>query len=327
MSFAWPWMLLGLLLLPALVAAYRRLLRRRETRRNELAALGLVAPAAADGRRHHVAPVLMLVALGVLLLGLARPQATVAVPHREGTIILAFDASSSMAAKDLTPTRLDVAKAAAKELVARQPSTIKVGVVAFSDSGLVTERPTNVKDDVVAAIDRITPRGGTALGRGIQSALTAIAGKTVELDDPGESGTGQAPSIGYFGSAAVVLFSDGENTAKPDPQAVAEVASVAGVKIYPVGLGTTEGTTLQTDGFTVATALDEKSLQAIATTTGGAYFAAAQKEDLAKVYSAIDLKWKVEPKQSEVTGLFAAAAALLLLVGAGLSYRWFGRVV
>ena len=116
-----------------------------------------------------------------LLLGLARPEATVADPQREGTVVLAFDVSRSMAAKDITPTRMEAAKAAARAFVQRQPAEIKVGVVAFSDSGVVTQRPTAQRSQVLAAINRLTPSGATALGRGIQTSLSAIAGKPVLL--------------------------------------------------------------------------------------------------------------------------------------------------
>lgn len=330
MTFRWPWMLLTLLLLPVLVVAYRRLLARRDRRRAELAAQGLVASGAAPGRRRHVGPVLLLAALGLLLLGLARPEATVGIPTREGTVILAFDASNSMKATDLKPSRMDAAKAAARAFVRRQPSTIRIGVVAFSDSGLVTLRPTTSQTDVLQAIDRITPQGGTALGRGIQSALSAIAGKPVVLDDPGEGDTGTTlppPDIGYFGSAAIVLLTDGENTAPPEPQAVAEQTAVAGVKIYPIGLGTTAGTVLTLDGFQISTRLDEAALKRIASTTDGTYFAAADESELAKVYGTIDLAWTTEPQRTEITALAAGAGALLLLIGAGLSLLRYGRVV
>jgi Ca-activated chloride channel family protein len=180
---------------------------------------------------------------------------------------------------------------------------------------------------VLAAIDRLAPQGGTALGRGIQTSLSAIAGRTVQLPEQNALPEANGPDIGYFGSAAVILLTDGENTDGPDPAEAAEFASTAGVRVYPIGLGSPGGSVLQIDGFSVSTALDEPALRKIADTTDGTYYNAADQRSLTKVYSSIDLKWTVENRHIEVTALFAAAAALLLLVGAGLSLFWFGRVI
>jgi Ca-activated chloride channel family protein len=327
MTFAWPWMLLTLVAVPLLATAYRRLQRRRAARRTELGSLGLVTRDTGRSRRRHVAPALFLAAAALLLLGTARPEATISHPQREGTVVLAFDVSGSMAATDLAPSRIEAAKSAAREFVRRQPASVRLGVVAFSGSGVVTQQPTLERARVLAAIDRLTPQGGTALARGLQTSLSAIVGKTVQIDVPGTAGESDGPDLGYHGSAAVVLLSDGENTARPNPLSAAEIASTAGVRVYPIGLGSAEGTVLTIDGFQVATALDEPTLRQIASTTGGRYFAAADENALAQVYKSIDLAWTVRAEHVEITALFAAGAALLLLVGAGLSLAWFGRVV
>lgn len=328
MNLQWPWMLLGLAAVPLVVLWYRHLLRVRAKRRADLAAIGLVAPAeVAAGRRRHVPPALLLAALVLLLSALARPEAVVPIPHREGTVILAFDVSASMAAKDLAPTRIEAAKVAARAFVARQPPTVQVGVVAFSGSGLVAQEATADRVSVLAAIDRLVPQGGTALARGLQTSLSAIAGKTVLLDGPSNSVEPQGQDLGYHGSAAIILLSDGENTVEPDPIDVAELASSAGVKVYPIGLGSPQGTVLEIDGFQLATALDEPLLRQIAERTDGRYFAAADEKALAAVYESIDLEWTVEPQHIEITALVAAAAAVLMLLGVGLSFLWFGRAV
>lgn len=328
MSLQWPWMLLGLLAVPLVVLWHRHLLRVRARRRTELAALGLVAPAAmTTGWRRHVPPALLLASFVLLMGALARPDAIVPIPHREGTVILAFDVSASMAAKDLAPTRIEAAKVTARAFVERQPPTVRVGVVAFSGSGLVAQEATADRGSVLAAIDRLTPQGGTALARGLQTSLSAIAGKTVLLDAPGSSVEPQGQDLGYHGSAAIILLSDGENTVEPDPIDVAELASSAGVKIYPIGLGSPRGTVLEIDGFQLATALDEPLLREIATRTDGRYFAAADEKALAAVYESIDLEWTVEAQHIEITALVAAAAAVLMLAGVGLSLLWFGRAV
>jgi Ca-activated chloride channel family protein len=276
-----------------------------------------------------VPPALFLAALVLLLTALARPEATVPQPRRDGTVILAFDVSASMAATDLAPTRLEAAKAAARAFVERQPASVRLGVVAFGGSGLVTQQATADRTAVLAAIDRLRPDGGTALARGLQTALGAIVGRPVLVDAPtGPGGVEpQGPDLGYHGSAAIVLLSDGENTGDPDPIELANLASSAGVRVYPVGLGSPGGTVLQIDGFQIATALDEPLLHEIATRTDGRYFPASDAQATAAVYDAVELAWTVETEHVELTALLAAAAAVLLLVGACLSLAWFGRAV
>jgi Ca-activated chloride channel homolog len=328
MSFEWPGMLLSLFAVPLLVVAYRAQLRRRDRRRAQLASQGLVSAAATHPDRwRHVAAVLLLAALTLLLTSLARPAATVAEPRREGTVILAFDVSTSMAAKDIAPSRLDAAKAAARTFVAEQPSSIRLGVVAFGDSAVISQQPTHDRADVLAAIDRLTPQGGTALGRGIVSAISAIAGKPISVDETGQDGLAGGQALGYYSSAAVVLLSDGENTTEPDPLVLADLASTAGVRIYPIGLGSPQGTVLEVDGFQISTALDEATLKHIAETTDGRYYAANDTGSLSKVYRSIDLAWTARTERREITSWFAGAAALLLLLGTGVSVVRSGRVV
>lgn len=334
MSFTWPWVLPTLLAVPLLMRWYRGLERRRASRRAELAALGLVMSHPTGPTGHHrrsrgrrLVPALFLAATTLLLVALARPQATVIDARREGTVILAFDVSGSMAATDLAPTRIDAAKAAARRFVERQPSTVKLGVVAFGESGLVMQQPTSDTAAVLAAVDRLTPRGGTSLGRGISSALSAIVGRPVQLDDTTGSVEALGPDLGYHGSAAMILLSDGENTAEPDPVDVAEIASTAGIKVYPIGLGSPDGTVLTIDGFQVATALDEALLQQIASTTNGRYYPAADEQDLARVYDEIEPVWTTAPRRTEITGLLAGAAGVLLTIGAAMSLVRSGRVI
>jgi Ca-activated chloride channel family protein len=333
MTFAWPWMLLSLLAVPLLVAGYRRLVARQDARRDQLASMGLVVHArdhrtASRGRRtRHLGPALLLAALTLLLVALARPEATIADPRREGTVILAFDVSTSMSATDLRPTRMEAAKTAARGFVTRQPTSIRIGVVAFGESGVIALQPSTDQAQVLAAIDRLAPQGGTAVGRGILTSLTAIAGRPVVASESPTAADLEGVDIGYYGSAAVVLLSDGENTADPDPLPLAELASVAGVRIHPIGLGSPEGTVLEVDGFSVATALDEGLLREIASTTDGTYYRAADAAALADVYDSIELDWTVQTRRIEVTAVLAGAAALLLLAGAVVSLVRTGRVV
>jgi Ca-activated chloride channel family protein len=329
MSFIWPGMLVLLLAAPLLVLGYLALLRRRAERAAELAAQGFVpTPTSRRFRRlRHIPFALFLLALVLLLFAAARPEMSLSIPRREGTVILAFDASNSMKADDMQPTRMDAAKAAARAFVEKQPSSIKIGVVAFSDGGLVTQQPTNVRDDVLAAIERISPLGATSLGQGIFTSLSAVAGKPITVDPATLTDEAESVDIGYYGSAAIVLLSDGENTSNPDPLEVAKLASTAGVKIYPIGLGSPEGAVVNIDGFNVGTALDEATLKDIATVTDGTYYQAADADSLAKVYDQVDLKLTAEAKKTEVTAAFSGLSTLLLVVGGALSLVWFGRLV
>jgi Ca-activated chloride channel family protein len=326
MSLAWPWALLGLLALPLVVVAYRRLLRQQSERRADLARQGLVVPTARRDRWRHVAPVLLVAALAVMLLALSRPIAAVAEPRREGTVILAFDVSTSMAAKDMQPSRLDAAKAAAKGFVDKQPATVKIGVVAFGGNGIIAQQPTTDKDQVLASVNRLTPQGETSLGRGILTSLSAIAGKPIVSNGDSEQGGGETP-IGYYGGTAIVLLTDGENTSGPDPVNLADLASAAGVKIYTIGLGSAAGTVLEMGGFSIATHLDEDSLKQISEISGGAYYNATDATSLSQVYDSVQLNWVSRSVPHEITSLVAGIATLLLLAGAVVSVLRRGRVI
>jgi len=325
-SLQWPWALLGLLALPLVVVAYRRLLRQQAERRADLARQGLVVPTRRADRWRHVAPVLLVAALAVMLLALSRPVAAVAEPRREGTVILAFDVSTSMGAKDMQPTRLDAAKAAAKGFVDKQPATVKIGVVAFGGNGIVAQQPTTDKDQVLASVNRLTPQGETSLGRGILTSLSAIAGKPIVSNGDSEQGGGETP-IGYYGGTAIVLLTDGENTSGPDPVNLADLASAAGVKIYTIGLGSAAGTVLEIGGFSIATHLDEDTLKQISEISGGTYYNATDATSLSQVYDSVQLNWVSRSVPHEITSLVAGVATLLLLAGAVVSVLRRGRVI
>jgi Ca-activated chloride channel homolog len=336
MSFIWPLMLLLLVAIPLGAFAYVVMERRR--RRRAIASgfpLAAEASASAPARarwRRRLPAALMLLGLAILVVGLARPQSVVGVPRIEGTVVLAFDVSGSMAATDLAPTRMEAAKAAARKFVENQPPSVLIGVVAFSDSGFSTQVPTRDQSMVLAAINRLKPERGTSIGRGIQQSLTAIA--AAEAD----------PAAGYYSNrsaqptpelspvppgthipASIVLLTDGENTTPPAPLDAAKAAADRGVRIYTVGIGSAAGVTLQVEGFTVQTRLDEATLRGIADTTGGEYFAADDPAKLTAIYDQLDTRLVVRSEPMEVTSLFAGAAVLVLLAGAVTSLVWLGR--
>jgi Ca-activated chloride channel family protein len=328
MSLGSPWMLLLLVVVPLLVLAYVWAFRRRGRRADRLASEGLVPTTAGRRpRRRRIPFALFAAGIALVVFGLARPTVDLPVPEREGTVILAFDVSNSMRAKDLEPSRIEAAKVAARAFVEKQPRTIKIGVVAFGDSAVTVLKPSSVKEDVLAAINRLSVSGGTSLGQGLFTSLSTIAGKPLKIDESAlESDAGKV-NIGFFGSSAIVLLSDGENTTRPDPLALAEVASTAGVRVHAIGVGTEQGTVVQIDGFSVATALDAGMLQEIADTTDGTYDQASDAAALTGIYKSIDLEFKTVKKPREVTALFSAAGGLLLVLGSALSILWLGRVV
>lgn len=324
MSFRYPWLLVAAaVVVLGLVVAYRWLQRRR-TRALAAAGLGAANPRRA-GLRRHLPPLLFLLALALLLLAVARPQATLAVPRAAGTVILAFDVSNSMAAKDVEPTRLAAAQSAATSFVQAQPDTVDIGVIAFSQGALTTQLPTDDRAATVAAIKRLTVAGGTSLGQAILASLAAITGRSVSLPDP--SATAPPGDLGYWGSATIVLLSDGEDTGGPDAVAAAELAAAAGVHIETVGVGTVQGGTIEVDGYQIATALQEEPLVQVAAATNGAYHRAQDARALEAIYQSLDLRITTQDEVVELTGAAVGIAVLLLTIGGLLMINWFGRIL
>lgn len=324
MSFQYPSLLIVALAVGAgLVVAYRWLERRRT---RALAADGLTAPAGTRARlRRHLAPLLFLAALVLLLLAVARPQATVPVPRAGGTVILAFDVSNSMAAQDIAPSRLAAAQQAAISFVREQPDSVEFGVIAFGQGALTTQLPTADHERTVSTINRLTVAGGTSLGQAILAALSAIVGQPVSLPDPAAPAT--PPNLGYWGSATIVLLSDGEDTGGPDAVAAAELAATAGVHIETIGVGTVDGTTVEVDGYQVATSLNEDLLTQVAASTAGAYHRAEDAGALDTVYRSLDLRITTRDEAVELTGAAVGVALLLLTIGGLLMITWYGRIL
>jgi Ca-activated chloride channel family protein len=338
MTFIWPPMLLSLALIPIGVLLYWIIDRRR---RRLLPTFGGPEPAQGRSRRlaglrRRIPPALMLCGLVVMSVALGRPQAVVALPREEGTVILAFDVSASMAATDLTPTRMEAARVAAKDFVARQPSGVTVGVVAFSDSGVSIQMPTDDQAAVDAAIDRLAPQRGTSLGQGIIASLNVIAQAEAgpwandyysnQSPAPSPTATPTPVASGTHDSAVIVLLSDGENNESPDPLAAAQTAADRGVRIYTVGVGSSAGTSVTVSGFQVHTQLDQATLQGISQVTGGSYYSAADSQQLRSIYDNLDTQLVIQPQMTEITALFAGLSLVLLIAGGLTSLAWLGRL-
>jgi Ca-activated chloride channel family protein len=327
-------MLLFLSLIPLFVVLYLVLQRRRKRFAARYGSLGLLQEASGrgPGLRRHIPATLFLAGLTILMLALARPQTVVSLPKVESTVILAFDVSGSMAAEDLEPTRMEAAKAAAREFVEQQPSAVQIGVVSFSEGGFTVQTPTDDKEAILAVINRLEPTRGTSLAHGILAALNTIAaGLEGETTIYGSQVTPGVPTptplpAGTYSSAVMILLTDGENTAPPDPLEAAQEAANRGVRIYTIGLGSPAGITLEVEGFVVYTQLDEPMLKQIAQLTDGVYYNARDEEELRQIYQDIRPQLVIESEETEVTSIFAGASILVLLAGATFSLLWFSRL-
>jgi Ca-activated chloride channel family protein len=330
MTFASPGWFLGLLFLPVVVVAYVVARRKRRQRAAALTAQGLFTKGFARGRswRLHLPFALFLVALALLVVASARPMATVKTPRRVATVVLAIDVSNSMAAADTKPSRIGAAKIAAEDFVRDQPGGVRIGVVSFGPSAVIVQPPSFDHALVLEAIEHLSLGGGTSLSAGILTSLDAIAGKTLIVNKAAltQDNSGEV-NIGYYGGATIVLISDGEDPSPAGAVTMARLASTAGVRVQTIGVGTVAGTTVQIDGFSVATAMDPQTLEAVAAATNGSYHQAGGQAGLKAISKTINLHFSVVTTYTQVTALFAAAAALFFVAGALISVMWFGRVV
>jgi len=344
-SFQWPLALWALLALPLLVALYFWLLRHRRKTTLRLSSLTVARAAlgAGPGWRRHVPPALLLIALTLLALATARPTMKLLLPQSERTVILAIDVSLSMRAEDIKPNRLVAAQEAAKAFVQSVPRDVKVGIVAFAGTAALVQPPTTNRDDLIAAIDRLQLQRATATGSAIIVALaTLFPAEGIDTTAAGGRASPYAPFAplggdgapprptpvepGSYKSAAIIMLTDGQRTTGPDPLQAAAMAADHGVRIYAVGLGTKEGAVIGFDGWSMRVRLDEATLKDIAAFTQGQYFFAGTADDLKKVYGTLSGKLVVERQTTELSAVFAALAALLTVLAAGLSLWWFGRV-
>jgi Ca-activated chloride channel family protein len=352
MTFADPILLLGLLLVPAALLVYRVVQRRRSryvVRFTNVDLLGNLVPRTPAWRR-HVPPALYLVAIAALVLALARPSMTVAVPRNEATIILTMDVSGSMMADDVDPTRLAAAEKAASDFINQLPATIKVGLVSFSTAPRVLVEPTTDRAQLRTALGSLQARGGTALGDAITTSLEAAGlrpGVSVSPTPPDSAAPSPATTPSASPSAspapsgsgapapekpvvATVLLSDGANsTGEMEPLPAAEQAAALGVPIYTIALGTADGVVTVPDDqgqlHTLNVPPDTETLAAIAETTGGRAFEAPTASDLAQIYQSLGTKIGYTTEDREVTQWFAAAGLLFVVAGAGLAAHWFNR--
>jgi len=320
MTLSYPLLLVGGLLVVAALIILAVLFASRRS-----AALTAAGVAVTARRQGQLGLWFFLAGVVVLAVAVAGPAASLPVGRSAGTVIMAMDVSNSMSADDVAPSRLAAAQQAALSFIDAQPDNVDIGVVGFDQGALTTSPPSSDRSVAKAAVRNLRVAGGTSLASAILGSLSAITGKPVTIGKDGE-----LPELGHWGSATIVLLSDGEDSGAGGSDAVetaATLAQNAGVHIETVGVGTANGTAVEVDGYQLHTALDAARLTAIAQTTGGSYHSASDASELDGVASSIDLRLTVARQDVPLAGGFAGVALGLLAVGALLTGVRTGRLV
>ena len=351
MKFLWPEMLLWLMAMPALVAGYVWLLRRKRSGAARYSSLSLVKAAMGPRERfrRHIPPLILLLSLVTMIVAIARPTAIVTLPSQQQTIILAMDVSLSMGATDVDPNRITAAQAAAKSFIEEHPMNTRIGIVAFGAGASLVQPPTSDKDLLLAAIDGVQLQRGTATGSALYVALATLfpeedinleplifsggltrgGERSRRLENPRgyETKKPQVVPAGSYTTGVIILMSDGRRTTGPDPLDAARMIADHGVRVFTVGFGTAQGAMIGFEGWSAYVRLDEETLKAVADITRGEYFYAGTASDLRRIYQLLNSRLILERKSLEIASLFAALAAVLLIAALFLSVRWFSRVV
>jgi Ca-activated chloride channel family protein len=319
MTFEWPLALVGLVVLPLLVALYVLHERRRPDYASRFTTLGLLPNLVDDSPRwrRHLPLAILLVALAAMVVGVARPHAMLKVKREEATAILVIDTSLSMEADDVKPSRLEAARREARAFLDELPSKYRLAIVGFAGRAYVALPPTNDRDLAVSALRSLHPAEGTSLGDAVALA-TRIAGK-------------QRASDGSRPPAAILVISDGAQfSGRTSPEAAALRARSAHIPVYSVVLGTNDGviTVPLPGGLKAAMRVPPSpdTLRTLSQATGGRFYLAPSAAQLREVYTHLGSRLGSRKESREVTNFFAGGSAALLLLGGGLSALWFRRV-
>jgi Ca-activated chloride channel homolog len=320
MSFQAPLFLAGLVLVPLFAWAYWAHNQRRR-QAAEAFALAPVQPSVVPRRpgwRRHVPMAAYALALAALVVALARPETTVAVPDERASIMLLTDISGSMQATDVSPSRLVAARRAAEDFLETVPKEIRVGAMSFNQRPRSLAAPTTDRDVVKAAIARLKPSGGTATGDALTAALNVLSRQ------PGANGKKDPPP------SAIVLLSDGASVRGADPVQVAQRAAQLKIPVYTISLGTDQGT-IQAPGANGRTETkrvppDRAAMGQVAQISGGQTFATADADALSAVYEKLGSQVGTKMEERQTTAWWAGGAIALVAVGAALSMAWFGRL-
>lgn len=343
MNLLWPGFLTLLVLVPVLVAAYIWALRRRRVaiRYSSLALVRAALPRYSRLRR-HLPFALFVLAITSLIIALGRPVQIVSVPAGEATIILAIDVSGSMRQRDVQPSRLGAAQAAAISFIHQQKPNAQIGIVAFAGYAELIQPPTSDQEALQMAIESLTTGRATAIGSGILKSVDAIAeidknvAPSVSSAAPGDQP--QAVPKGAYAPDIIVLLTDGVATTGPAPLDAAQQAADRGIRVYTIGFGTANGGPgLPGGGFTGGAprsgpgqqfgrgfnrGIDETTLQQIAAMTDGTYYTASSAEELLKVFENLPTYLIMKHEVMEISVAFAAIGALLVAFAMGLSLLW-----
>jgi len=337
-TFLWPHALWLLLALPALAGAYLVLRRRKAPASVRYVDTVVLRRALADmaAVRLHTPALLLLLALAALLLSTARPALVTTLPAKEGTVILLMDVSLSMAASDVAPTRLKAAITAAKAFVNARPPHIRIGVVAFGGHADLVQPPTTDRVQLLRTLDALELQRFTAIGTGLIGALLTLIPDLDVNQAHDLFGVGRAPArkdadkprkvmpAGADLSRAIVLVSDGRSTMGIPALGAAKLAAEQGIRVYTAGVGTLYGGVANVEGWEAIHAeFEEETLEKIADMTRAEYFYARDVEKLTRIYQKLSTRVIFERRETEITALFVAAAALLALAAAGLSFVWY----
>lgn len=342
MEFTWPVMLWSVALVPVLWAGQRLLARRQQRTTERFAEARLFEQLLIRPPRWQRAFPVACYLVGILLLAvaLARPVAAIPLPVNRAAVIIAIDTSKSMIATDVSPTRLDAAKRAAREFLGIVPRSTKIGIVAFSEYGTVLVAPTTDRTALAEAIERLQVQSATSVGGGILEAIRVLPDRArllgERLDRLINQGTGRPsppptpteppPSLDEIAPAAIIIFSDGVNNFGPDPYEAAALARDGKVRIFTIGMGTPGGTVMRVEGQLVLVPFDSSGLERIAHITDGRYFPSASEEELRRVYRQLGRVIGWERTRMEVSFLLVGVAGLVILTGGALSLLWFRRV-
>jgi Ca-activated chloride channel homolog len=333
MSLTWPLALTGLALVPIAVWAYLALDQRRRDEASRFGNPALLPALVAEepGRRRLVPPLLVLAALVLLVVGLARPHVMRSLPKEEATVVLVMDTSRSMAARDVKPTRLGAAESAAGTFLDKVPDRFRIAIVSFSTKAEVVLPPTADRDAARNALAQLRLGSGTAIGDAIVKALTLVSPQPAAAGQqatPPQSATPAAAAT----PASILVLSDGAQTAGGvTPVEAARRASQLKVPVSTIALGTRDATVeVPLPGGLkqlVAVPPDPQSLRRIAQATSGRFFEAPTAADLDQVYKELGSRLGRERRSVEVTSVFAGLGAVLLLAAGGLSSAWFRRAL
>ncbi len=267
--------------------------------------------------RRRVPAALLALAVAALAVSLTRPQRSVDVATEQASVMLVQDASGSMDATDVAPSRLAAAVDSAQAFLDRVPAATRVGLVVYGTAPYTAQPPSTDRDLVRATLDSLVADGGTVTGDALATALQALGRDT---DSP-------TPPPADAPPAAIVLLSDGKSMGGRNPDTVAAAAGRLGIPIYTVALGTPEGVVYDPLGRAVSVPPDPAQLRRIAKASGGQAFAVDDAERLEAVYETLGSQLGTEPRKREMTSAFAGLGLVALLMAGALSVRWRGRII